>query len=168
MSFAQATRSAAVRVSAALLVVAIGITARSIADALRPAAIPVVPQSTIASLDRLVRTPPPAPADIQAAVENDVFASDRTAPSAPYRMPGDRDQTDAPAVEPVKPLVLGTAVATDGRSFATMQLGDAGPVLVRVGERIGEWTVKAIGRGTVTLVADGGARADLSVLKPGT
>ena len=51
------------------------------------------------------------------------------------------------AVEPLKPLVLGTAVATDGRSFATLQLGDGSPTLVHVGDKIGEWTVKSIQRG---------------------
>ena len=168
MSIEHAMRAPGVRVSAAVLVVAMGVAVRSIADALRAAPIATVSPTTIASLDRLRRTPPPPPADIQAAVENDLFAADRTAPSAPYRMPGDRDQVEAPSVEPPKPQVLGTAVATDGRSFATMQLGDASPVLVRVGDKIGDWTVKAIGRGKVTLAAAGGARADLSVLKPGT
>ena len=167
MRLASMLRSPAVRVSAAAVVVALGVTVRSVARAMRDAPIPPAPPTTIASLDRIARAAPPAPGDIQAAVENDLFATDRAAPSAPYRMPGERDRTDAPAVEPMKPQVLGTAVATNGRSFATMQLGDASPVLVHVGDKIGEWTVKAIGRGKVTLVT-GGARADLSVPKPGT
>ena len=168
MNFANATRSPGVRIGAAVLIVALGITIRSIAGALHAAPLPRVSQMAIASLDLITRTPPPAPADVQAAVENDLFAPDRTAPSTPYRMPGERDRNDAPAAEPVKPQVLGTAVATDGRSFATMQLGDASPVLVRVGDKIGAWTVKAIARGKVTLVTGGGARADLSVQTPGT
>ena len=93
---------------------------------------------------------------LQAAVENDLFASDRSAPSAPYRMPGETCRDDKPAVEPMKPIVLGTAVATDGRSFATVQLGDGRPTLVHVGDKIGEWVVKAIERGKIVLVSTGG------------
>jgi hypothetical protein len=110
----------------------------------------------------------PPPADIQSAVENDLFSPDRSAPSTPYRMPGEHEASDEPVVEPVKPAVLGTAVATDGRNFATMQLGDERPILVHVGDKIGEWTVKSIGRGKVVLVTAAGARADLTVPKPGT
>lgn len=168
MRVADAIRSPGVRLSAAALVLAFATAARALVDALRPAPIPVAPPAMVANIAQIARAPLPAPADIQAAVENDVFAPDRSAPSTPYRLPGERDQSDTPAVEPMRPQVLGTAVATDGRNFATMQLGDASPVLVHVGEKIGEWTVKAIGRGKVTLVTAGGSRADLSVTKPGT
>lgn len=163
-----AMRLPAVRASAALLAIAMAVTARAVVHALRPVPIPQAPQTTVVNVAQIARTPLPAPADIQSAVENDLFSPDRSAPSSPYRMPGERDRSDAPAVEPMKPQVLGTAVATDGRSFATLQLGDANPVLARVGDKIGDWTVKAIGRGKVTLVTAGGTRADLSVTKPGT
>jgi hypothetical protein len=168
MSLDAAMRLPMVRASAAVLVVALAVAARALVYALRPVPIPQVPQTTVVNLAQIARAPLPSPADIQSAVENDVFSPDRSAPSSPYRMPGERDRSDAPAVEPMKPQVLGTAVATDGRSFATLQLGDANPVLARVGDKIGEWTVKAIGRGKVTLVTAGGTRADLSVTKPGT
>ena len=56
----------------------------------------------------------------------------------------------------MKPIVLGTAVATDGRSFATVQLGDGRPTLVHVGGKIGEWVVKAIERGKIVLVSSSG------------
>lgn len=168
MNFADTFRGPAVRVSAAALLLASAAATRSLIRALRATPLPDVPPASVASIEQIARAPLPAPADIQAAVESDVFAPDRAAPSLPYRLPGERDQSDTPAVEPMKPQVLGTAVATDGRSFATMQLGDASPVLVHIGEKIGDWTVKAIGRGKVTLVTAGGSRADLSVTKPGT
>ena len=82
-------------------------------------------------------------------------------------MPGESAPDDKPVVEPMKPLVLGTAVANDGRSFATLRLGDATPTLVHVGDKIGEWTVKAIERSKVVLVSTGGSRAELTVPKPG-
>ena len=81
---------------------------------------------------------------------------------------GESDGKEKPTVEPMKPIVLGTAVATDGRSFATLQLGDASPTLVHVGDKIGEWVVKAIERGKIVLVSTSGTRADLTVPKPGT
>jgi hypothetical protein len=83
-------------------------------------------------------------------------------------MPGENHPDDKPRAEPIKPFVLGTAVASDGRNFATLQLGDASPVLVHVGDKIGEWVVKAIERGKIVLVSTSGTRADLTVPKPGT
>jgi hypothetical protein len=168
MRLGESMRSPVVRISAILFLVALAVASRAVVHAVRAAPIPDVPPATIASVAQLTRRPLPAPADVQAAVENDVFAPDRTAPSAPYRLPGEHDASGAPAGEPATPTVLGTAVATDGRSFATLQLGDASPVLVHVGEKIGDWTVKVIGRGKVTLVTAGGSRADLAVPKPGT
>lgn len=168
MSFGDALRRPVVRVSAVVFLMASAIATRATVDAMRAAPIPMAPHTTIASLDQTARAPLPAPADIQSAVEGDLFSPDRSAPSTPYRMPGERDQSATPAVEPLKPQVLGTVVATDGRSFATVQLGDASPVLVHVGDKVGDWIVKAIGRGKLTVVTVGGARADLSMAKPGT
>ena len=157
-----------VRAAVLAIVVAVGIMTKTVVDVVRAAPIPDVPASASMNVAQLTRGPMPPPADIQSAVENDLFSPDRSAPSAPYRMPGERDVRDEPVVEPVKPAVLGTAVATDGRNFATLQLGDDRPVLVHVGDKIGEWTVKSIGRGQVVLVTAAGARADLTVPKPGT
>src|SRR5207248_3167837 len=147
--------------------VAIVVTARSIANAVRTEALPNVPPTTLASLESIKRASVAPPTDIDAAVDNDLFSADRSAPAAPYRMPGEHAPDDKPVVEPMKPIVLGTVVATDGRSFATVQLGDARPTLVHVGDKIGEWAVKAIVRGKVTLVSSGGARIDVTVPKPG-
>jgi hypothetical protein len=83
-------------------------------------------------------------------------------------MPGETRPEDKPVAEPMKPIVVGTVVATDGRSFALMQLGNERPTLVHVGDKIGEWSVKAIARGKVTLVGQAtGARVDVTVPKPG-
>jgi hypothetical protein len=68
----------------------------------------------------------------------------------------------------MKPFVLGTAVGSDGRNFATLQMSDGPPRLVVVGDRIGDWVVKDITRGKIVLVSTGGLRAELTVVKPGT
>jgi hypothetical protein len=161
------TKSVSVRIALAVLLVSIVVTGWSVSQALRVEALPDVPPTTLASLES-IKTTSAAPAmDVQAAVENDLFSADRTAPAAPYRMPGEHAPEDKPVVEPMKPIVLGTVVATDGRSFATVQLGDARPTLVHVGDKIGEWAVKAIVRGKVTLVSTSGTRIDVTVPKPG-
>lgn len=161
------TKAVSVRISLAVLLVSVVVTGWSVSQALRAEALPDVAPTTLASLES-IKTAGTAPAmDVQAAVENDLFSVDRTAPAAPYRMPGENAPDDKPVVEPMKPIVLGTVVATDGRSFATVQLGDARPTLVHIGDKIGEWAVKAIVRGKVTLVSTNGARIDVTVPKPG-
>jgi hypothetical protein len=94
--------------------------------------------------------------DPEQVVEQDIFAYDRTAPAARYPMPGEIDDTPAPVASgppPARPEVLGTAVGLDGAAFATAQLPNTGPRIVRVGDKLGIYTVVAITRGTVTFRA---------------
>jgi hypothetical protein len=156
------------RIALGALGVAVVANVWVLARALHVPPISAPPITTVASLETMARGPKQAPTDIAATVENDLFASDRSAPSARYRMPGETALDEKPTVEPMKPIVLGTAVATDGRSFATVQLGDGRPTLVQVGGKIGEWVVRAIERGKVVLVSSGGSRIDITVPKPGT
>ena len=161
------TRTPALRVALAALVLAAGVTAWTLARAVRVQQVPDTPAQTVASLEAVARRMPRPPADIQQAVENDLFSPDRSAPDTPYRMPGEARADEAPKPEPAKPVVLGTAVATDGRSFATVQLGADHPMLVHVGDKIGEWAVRVIARGKLTLVTSDGVRAEITVPKPG-
>jgi hypothetical protein len=156
-------------VRAALVALAAGVIVAgwSLTRALRAPSAGETAVMSVATLEPITRGPLPPPADIQSAVESDLFSRDRSAPSQPYRMPGESAPDDKPVVEPMKPLVLGTAVANDGRSFASLKLGDANPTLVHVGDKIGEWTVKAIERSKVVLVSTTGTRAELTVPKPG-
>jgi hypothetical protein len=150
------------------LAVAIIVTVWTLVNALRVEAIPELSPASVASLQGAARGPARTRADIGAIVENDLFSPDRSAPAAAYRMPGEPDPNDKPAALPEKPMLLGTGVATDNRSFATVQLGAAGPTLVHVGDKIGLWVVKAIERGKIVLMTAGGTRVDVSVPKPGT
>jgi len=137
--------------------------------ALRVEAIPDPPSTAIASLETIRRAPQRAKSDVEATVENNLFSIDRSAPVTPYRMPGEPDPSAARAVvQPEKPLVLGTAIATDGRHFATVQLRDGPPMLVRIGDKVGEWTVRAIERGKIVVVSTNGIRTEITVSKPGT
>jgi len=160
-------KTPAMRGAIVLLLVAMATLASTLAHALSADPLPEALQSS-SGLEPIKRAVAPGPADVQAAVENDLFASDRSAPSARYRMPGEKTPEVKQAAEPPKPIVLGTAVANDGKSFATLQLGDDRPVLVHVGDKVGEWVVRAIDRGKVTIINSSGGRADLVVPKPGS
>ena len=160
-------KTPAMRGAIVLLLVAIATVAWTLVHAVRAEPLPETPPSS-SGTGPIKRAVPPGPADVQAAVESDLFSSDRSAPSAPYRMPGEKTPEVKQAAEPPKPIVLGTAVANDGKSFATLQLEDNRPTLVHVGDKIGEWVVKAIDRGKVTIINTSGGRADLVVPKPGS
>lgn len=166
MSARELFRAPAMRIAGVVLTASAIALVWSVATALRVDPLPDPPPPPVVRLGS-TRALRPA-TDVQAAVENDPFSPDRSAPSAPYRMPGESGPSNAPVVEPPKPAVLGTAVATDGRSFATVQLSGQTPTLVHVGDKIGDWVVRAIQRGKVVLVSSAGARADVSVSKPGT
>lgn len=88
-------------------------------------------------------------------VQADVFAMDRSAPAERYPMPGETRDKEAPVATtpPAKPRVLGTALGAGGEAFATAQQPGSPPQIVRVGDRIGPYTVVAITRGTVTFRA---------------
>lgn len=163
------SRTTPMRIALGVLAIAVLVTLWTLVRAFRTDPLPAAPPAMVASLEGTKRTAYRPVPDIETAVDNDLFASDRSAPSNPYRMPGENGPDDKPVVEPVKPIVLGTAVASDGRSFATMQLGDSTPMLVHVGDTIGEWVVKSIARGKVVLFGrTDGSRAELTVPKPGT
>jgi hypothetical protein len=168
MSIREWSRSPSMRFALGAVGVATAANLFVLVRALRVPPLPETPVTTVASLETVARGTKHAPTDVASTVEDDLFAADRSAPSAPYRMPGETAVNDSPVAEPMKPIVLGTAVATDGRSFATVQLGDGRPTLVHVGGKIGEWVVTSIERGKIALVGSSGSRVDVIVPKPGT
>ena len=169
MSASAWTNSTGARVALGALAVSVVVVGWSLANALRAEALPALPPANVASIESIKRGPIVPPTNVEAAVDNDLFAADRNAPDVPYRMPGEARPDDKPVAEAMRPTVVGTVVATDGRSFALMQLGNERPKLVHVGDKIGEWSVKAIGRGKVTILGPAsGARVDVTVTKPGT
>ncbi|HEX4683281.1 MAG TPA: hypothetical protein VH277_11245 [Gemmatimonadaceae bacterium] len=162
------TRAPAARIALFAVIASSAALIWAVADAVRAPKLPEVPPTISVSLSGGGRTVSRPRADIAAAVDNDLFAEDRSAPDTPYRMPDDPASDDKPAAVPMKPFVLGTAVGSDGRNFATLQMSDGPPRLVVVGDRIGDWVVKDITRGKIVLVSTGGLRAELTVVKPGT
>ncbi len=167
MNAASLIRTPASRVAFAALVVALGVVAWTLVNALRMEPVPDSPPAALASLETITHHTSRPVTDVQAAVESDVFSPDRTAPAASYRLPGEANPNDK-QVELQKPVVLGTGVVTEGRSFAMVQAaGEPRPTLVHVGDKIGGWLVRTIERGKVTFVSTGGVRADVAAPKPG-
>ncbi|MEO6877311.1 MAG: hypothetical protein ABI205_02440 [Gemmatimonadaceae bacterium] len=155
------------RVALGALVVASALTLWALVQAFHGDELPPATPIQMVSLEKMSGGAPRMPADINAAVENDLFAPDRSAPSARYRMPDEEVANATPVVLPERPVVLGTAVATDGRHFATVQLNNDRPMLVHVGDTVGTWVVRSIERGKIGLQAPSGDRVEVTVPKPG-
>lgn len=154
------------RVALAALALSVAIAAWSLVRAVRIEAVPEAPPPTFAAASDVAARAPRVTVDVRAAVEKDLFSPDRTAPAERYRVPGESEPAAAVVVEAPKPVVLGTAVSGTGRSFATCQLGDGQPIIVRVGDRIGEYTVKTIERGRVVFTTAKGTLLEVPALKP--
>jgi hypothetical protein len=133
----------------------------ALAGALRLPNVPAVGARPVSALALSpIATRPPA--DIAPAVDGDLFSPDRQPPDEPFRMPGETVADDGPHTT-VRPTVLGTAVAPDGFSFATVVLaGMNHPRIVHRGDQVGEFTVQTIERGHVVFTTATGARVDIA------
>jgi hypothetical protein len=165
-SFREWARQRESRTVLGLLVLAVLLCAWTARRALQHADVPAAPGSiniVAGALDLPARR---EAVDVDDAVQADLFAPDRKAPAAPYRMPGEA----APKVadEPPKPVVLGTAIAADGSSFATCQYQSDRLLMVRVGARIGDYTVKSIARGRVVFATPAGKTFEVLAPRAGS
>lgn len=86
----------------------------------------------------------------------------------------ERVQTDPPAPQPQaividEPLrVLGTVVDSLGGSFALCQLGAAQAVILRVGQRVGSYELRSIGKGRALFVNSDGESVERRVPRAGS
>jgi len=167
MTFAEMTKTRGLQLATGALAISAAVFLWALVGAVRAEPLPAATPMAPANVDAMKRLPMHPPVDVQAAVEKDLFADDRAAPAVPYRMPGEESQNAQPKATPAKPTLMGTAIAEDGRSFATLQLSDT-TRLVHVGSKLGEWIVRSIARGKVVLETNDGARAELAVPHPGT
>ena len=131
---------------------------------------PVEAAQTTASTElvRITSTPPAPEIDLEAVGANGIFQPDRTALPYRYRMPGEPAPSDAGAPEPIRPVVLGTVLATDGSHFATVQMPGGRPAVVRVGDKVGEYTITAIERNKVVFKNAAGKLIEITATRPGT
>lgn len=102
--------------------------------------------------------------NVPAIVDLNLFSPDRRAPLSRYRLEGEDDPV-AFATEPEavasRPIVVGTAVGPGNTSFAMCSLDDSPVVIVRVGDRLGNYTVRAIARGVVEFSTPSGERISI-------
>jgi hypothetical protein len=149
-----------------LLAAAIVLTLWTLMQAVRIAPVPESAEPQFAGGGTLAAAAPARAVDVAAVVETDPFAADRSAPEHAYRAPEEEGDDAVPKAPSVEPVVLGTAVGDPTRSFATVQLGDSHATIMRVGGKIGEYTVKSIERGHVVFTTPSGKKLDIPELKP--
>jgi hypothetical protein len=150
----------------ATLALSLAVALWTLAHAIRIEAVPegAAPQFSVGGA---LSTPAAAPPiSVAAAVDADPFAPDRNAPETRYRAPSEESVEVAAKVAAVEPVVLGTAASDPVRGFATVQIGDGAATIVRVGDKIGEYTVKSIERGHVVFTTPSGKKLDIPELKP--
>ena len=157
-----------IRTAIVTLVVAFAVLVSSLVRAIRVTPVEAATNIAQTELTRITSTPPAPNIDLEAVGANGIFQPDRTALPYRYRMPGEAAPNDAGAPEPIKPVVLGTVLATDGSHFATCQMPGGRPTVLRVGDKIGEYTVLAIERDKVAFKNAAGQTIEITATRPGT
>lgn len=105
-----------------------------------------------------------------AAVEKGPFHPERRRPSQRFLLPGEsEEQANGEENRARGELrVIGTVVLAKGGGFATAQVGAEPPRLVRVGERIGGYTLRGVQPGRAVFASSAGTTLVVDVPKPGT
>lgn len=99
------------------------------------------------------------------ALDKDPFHPQRRRPARRLQSAG--GNVAANSQQTLAILVIGTAVSADGRGFAMCAWGGAPPRIVRVGERIGDWTLRAVSPGAAEFTSPTGVNAVVRIAKPG-
>ncbi len=166
MTVQELTASAATRVALGAAVLGMTLCGWTLTRAIRLDAVGTAP-ATVSVVPGALDIPPTASGiDVSAAVAADLFSVDRIAPEQRYRMPG--EAAGETRAEPAKPAVLGIAIAADGSSFATCQLESSRVQMVRVGDHLGDYTVKSISRERVVFLTRAGTSLEILVPKQGS
>jgi hypothetical protein len=155
-----------IRTAIATAAVAFVLFAASLVRAIRITPVEAATNQGPSELVRSTTTPPAPDIDLDAIGANGIFQPDRTAMPYRYRMPGEDAPNGAPAPEPIKPVVLGTVLSTDGVHFATAQLPGGRPTIVHVGDKLGDYTVIAIDRDKVAFKNAAGKLIEITT-RPG-
>lgn len=107
-----------------------------------------------------------SPDRMVAAVNKDPFHPARRRPAVRFRLPSDvRIATPEPAPGV---RVVGTAASPGGGGFAMCAWAGGPPRIVRIGERVGEWTLSKVTPGAAEFRAPTGTTVVVRVAKAGT
>ena len=147
--------SASVRVATVAVVLCAAFAGWSVLRALRTDDLPTSADATALGDVQMADRARPPRVNVAAAVDADPFNPARQRPSEVYMLPNELVVPAAtPQAEQVR--VLGTVVNTAGSGFAMCQLGSEPPTIVRVGEKIGAYTLKRVVRGSATFAGPAG------------
>jgi hypothetical protein len=102
------------------------------------------------------------------AVEKDPFQVDRRRPGQRFRAATDLANAPTPARDTTPSVELvGTAVSADG-GFAVCAVSGAPPRIVRVGQRVGDWTLSRVTKGAAEFATPNGGSVVIRIAKAGT
>jgi len=121
----------------------------------------------MATAPALARTTGAGAQEISVVLRGDPFAPERHAPATRFRLPGEAAPTGA-VVTTAALRLIGVALIADGRSFALVQAGGDTPRLVRIGEKIGGYTLRHVERDRATFAGPDGKSQDYRVTKAGS
>ena len=130
----------------------------------------------VAASDAGAGTAPDAPAResyssdrVIATVAKDPFHPDRRRPAVRFRLPSDAriaTPVSAPGAPGVR--VVGTAASPGGGGFAMCAWAGGPPRIVRIGERVGDWTLSKVTPGAAEFRAPTGTTVVVRVAKAGS
>ncbi len=105
-------------------------------------------------------------ARVMEAVNNDPFHPLRRRPARRLQPTGGQ-VVEAVADRGLSVQVIGTAVSANGGGFAMCAWGGAPPRVVRIGERVGDWTLRAVTPGAAQFTSSTGTTAVVRIAKAG-
>ena len=108
-------------------------------------------------------------ARLAGAVGKDPFHPERRRPAVRFRLPGESRPGAADSTSARVPFkLIGTAAMPKGKGFAMCQWGEEQPRLVRIGETVGDLTLKGVTPGRAVFLTSGGERFEVQVPKAGS
>jgi len=105
-------------------------------------------------------------ARVMEAVNNDPFHPLRRRPARRLQ-PAGNQVVEAVADGGLSVQVIGTAVSANGGGFAMCAWGGAAPRIVRIGERVGDWTLRAVTPGAAQFRSSTGTTVVVRIAKAG-
>jgi len=103
-----------------------------------------------------------------ASVAKDPFHPGRRRPTVRFRLPSDARMATAAPVPGAPPVrVVGTAASAAGGGFAMCAWAGGPPRIVRIGERVGDWTLSKVTPGAAEFRAPTGTTVVVRVAKVG-
>lgn len=105
---------------------------------------------------------------VEVAIESNPFRPERAPAEVAFRLPSDQPATTAASKTELPIILVGTAVLPDDGSFAMCRVGGEPARVVRIGDRIGEYTLRRVNQGLAQFESAQGRMIEISVPKAGS